>query len=123
MEQVHAQYRIAVPHGAGYNKLWPLLDWPGDKDERPVYGLDRRSLLHNGRPVFDVIVLPHPDHRATLERQCPEALPAAVMAGDPCFDRLVASQEDRELYRSKLGTGWDKPSSRSPPPGASSHYW
>jgi hypothetical protein len=103
MERVRAGRRIAVPHGAGYNKLWPLQDWPGHRDDRPVYGLDRRSLLHNGHPVFDAIVLPHPDHLVTLERQCPESLHAAVLAGDPCFDRLVASFEDRELYRSKLG--------------------
>lgn len=103
MERVQARHRFAVPHGAGYNKLWPLLDWTGDKDDRPVYGLDRRSLLHNGRPVFDAILLPHSDHLDTLQRQCPEALPAAVMAGDPCLDRLVASLPDREVYRSKLG--------------------
>jgi hypothetical protein len=102
MERVRAGYRFAVPHGAGYNKLWPLVDWLGDKDERPVYGLDRRSLMHNGRPVFDALVLPHPDHLATLERQCPESLPAAVLAGDPCLDRLVASLPDRERYRERL---------------------
>ncbi|GAB3456308.1 hypothetical protein [Actinophytocola sediminis] len=104
IERIQAGYRLAVPHGAGYNKLWPLLDWLGDKEDRPVYGLDRRSLLHNGEPVFDALVLPHPDHLLTLARQCPESLPAAVLAGDPCLDRLRASLPDRERYRERLGT-------------------
>lgn len=103
MERIRAGYRLAVPHGAGYNKLWPLQDWFDDQDDRPVYGLDRRSLMHNGRPVFDALVLPHPDHLTTLERQCPESLPAAVLAGDPCLDRLRASLLDRETYRDRLG--------------------
>lgn len=103
MERVRAGYRFAVPHGAGYNKLWPLLDWLGDKHDRPVYGLDRRSLMHNGQPVFDVLVLPHPDHLRTLERQCPESMSAAVLAGDPCLDRLRASLPDRDTYRDRLG--------------------
>jgi hypothetical protein len=103
MERIRARHRFAAPHGAGYNKLWPLLDWAGAREDRPVYGLDRRSLMHNGQPVFDAIVLPHHDHLATLEKQCPESVPAAVLAGDPCLDRLVASLPDRETYRSRLG--------------------
>ncbi|MBP2323012.1 hypothetical protein JOF56_003397 [Kibdelosporangium banguiense] len=103
MERIQARYRFAAPHGAGYNKLWPLLDWDGAREDRPVYGLDRRSLMHNGQPVFDAIVLPHHDHLTTLEKQCPESVPAAVMAGDPCLDRLVASLPDREAYRSRMG--------------------
>ncbi|TCO57963.1 CDP-glycerol glycerophosphotransferase family protein [Actinocrispum wychmicini] len=103
MERVRARRRFAAPHGAGYNKLWPLLDWSGDSSARPVYGLDRESLLHNGVPVFDAIVLPHTDHLETLARQCPESLKHAVVAGDPCYDRLVTSLLDRDLYRSKLG--------------------
>jgi hypothetical protein len=104
MELVRARRRFAAPHGAGYNKLWPAWDWAGSDDERPVYGLDRRSLLDDDlRPIFDAIVLPHPDHLVTLARQCREAVPFAVVAGDPCYDRLVMSMADRDLYRSKLG--------------------
>jgi CDP-Glycerol:Poly(glycerophosphate) glycerophosphotransferase len=47
-------------------------------------------------------VLPHPDHLRTLERQCPESLEAAVLAGDPCLDRLRASLPDRDTYRDRL---------------------
>lgn len=103
MERVNATFRFAVPHGAGFNKLWPLTDWNGDKNDRPVYGLDRRSLLRNGRRVFDALVLPHQDNLNTLRRQCPESLPAAVLAGDPCLDRLTASLPDRDRYRELLG--------------------
>lgn len=103
MECIQARRRFAAPHGAGYNKLWPLQDWHGPKEDRPVYGLDRRSLMHNGEPVFDAIVLPHQDHLATLSRQCPESLGAAVLAGDPCLDRLVDSLDHRADYRAKLG--------------------
>lgn len=103
MERIRAGYRFAVPHGAGFNKLWPLPDWDGDKDDRPVYGLDRRSLLRNGRRVFDALVVPHQDNLKTLRRQCPESLPAALLAGDPCLDRLAASLPDRDHYRERLG--------------------
>ncbi|WP_146107905.1 CDP-glycerol glycerophosphotransferase family protein [Actinokineospora auranticolor] len=102
MEDVPALRRFAAPHGAGYNKLWPRWSHPGA--ERPVYGLDRESLLdRDGSLVFDSLVLPHPDHLRTLARQCPEAVPAAIVAGDPCFDRLVACQADRERFRAGLG--------------------
>ncbi|MEV6350496.1 hypothetical protein [Actinoplanes sp. NPDC051851] len=33
----------------------------------------------------------------------PEAVPAAVVAGDPCYDRLIASRPFRAAYRRRLG--------------------
>lgn len=104
MGDVAAVRRFTAPHGAGYNKLWPAwaTDEPGS--ERQVYGLDRRSLLgEDNQPIFDAIVLPHHDHVATLTRQCPEAVGAAVIAGDPCYDRLCASLGAKDKYRSRLG--------------------
>ncbi|HEX5401564.1 MAG TPA: CDP-glycerol glycerophosphotransferase family protein [Pseudonocardiaceae bacterium] len=103
LEDIPARRRLASPHGAGYNKLWPA-DLLTDEDgTRPVYGLDRQSLLHNGEPTVDALLLPHQDHLATLSRQCPEAVSRAVVAGDPCFDRTLACREQRERYRHELG--------------------
>jgi hypothetical protein len=103
MGEVGAVRRFTAPHGAGYNKLWP--SWATDESgERQVYGLDRRSLLgEDNQPIFDAIVLPHHDHVATLTRQCPEAVAAAIIAGDPCYDRLCASLGAKDKYRSRLG--------------------
>ncbi|ADJ48645.1 hypothetical protein AMES_6819 [Amycolatopsis mediterranei S699] len=99
-----ATARFAAPHGAGYNKLWPAWAWPGLKDDRPVYGLDRASLLDDdGQPIVDALLLPHPAHLSTLSRQCPEAVPYAVVAGDPAYDRLLVCREHREHYRERLG--------------------
>jgi hypothetical protein len=38
-----------------------------------------------------------------LNRSCPEAVAAAFVAGDPCFDRLAASLPLREIYRRAVG--------------------
>lgn len=104
LADVSAKKRFAVPHGAGYNKIWP--DWarPVMGGTRPVYGLDPASLLDTrGRPILDALILPHPEHLATLARQCPEAMHTAVVAGDPCYDRLIVCSEQRERYRAELG--------------------
>ncbi len=99
-----AKARFAAPHGAGYNKLWPAWAWPGPDDDRPVYGLDRASLLDDDdQPIVDALLLPHPAHLTTLSRQCPEAVPYAVVAGDPCYDRLLVCRAQRDHYREQLG--------------------
>ncbi|OLF17438.1 hypothetical protein BU204_10810 [Actinophytocola xanthii] len=104
MGEVPAKKRFSAPHGAGFTKLWPAWAWPGDADARPVYGLDRESLLDAvGGPIFDALVVPHPDHITTLARQCPESVPYALVTGDPCLDRLLASASRREHYRTGLG--------------------
>lgn len=106
LEDVPARKRFAVPHGAGYNKVWPAWARPMMGGTRPVYGLDRRSLLDGrGRPVLDALMLPHPEHLTTLTRQCPRVVDSAVVAGDPCLDRLVACVAGRDHYRDRLGIG------------------
>jgi len=40
---------------------------------------------------------------ARLRRYCPEAVPAATVAGDPCLDRLRASLHLRDSYRHAFG--------------------
>jgi len=59
--------------------------------------------MRDGRVLADAIVLSHNKELAVLRRQCPEAVAAAVVAGDPCFDRLVASLPHRSTYRAALG--------------------
>ncbi|WP_326698891.1 hypothetical protein OG909_17225 [Streptomyces sp. NBC_01754] len=53
---------------------------------------------------MDALVLSHPEQLERLRRVCPEAEDAAVLAGDPCFDRMLAARPYRERYRRALGT-------------------
>ncbi|WP_254406476.1 CDP-glycerol glycerophosphotransferase family protein, partial [Streptomyces sp. AC627_RSS907] len=45
----------------------------------------------------------HPEQRERLRRACPAAEKAAVIAGDPAFDRMLAARPHRERYRRALG--------------------
>ncbi|MFD7922156.1 hypothetical protein ACFV3R_23385 [Streptomyces sp. NPDC059740] len=69
----------------------------------PTFGLSREWLLAEGEPFVDALVLSHPEQVARLRRACPEAAPAAVLAGDPCFDRMLAGRAHRERFRRALG--------------------
>ncbi|MGI5193519.1 hypothetical protein ACQEVY_07735 [Streptomyces sp. CA-288835] len=70
----------------------------------PVFGLSPEWLLaENGTPIADALVLSHPEQRERLSRACPEAVHTAVLAGDPCFDRILAAREYRDRYRRALG--------------------
>jgi len=84
---------MVVPHGMGYNK------YLGDG----VFGLSSPWLLHRDRLVPSIIVLSHTEQLARLAAACPRALVAATVAGDPCFDRMVASRPLRESYRQAFG--------------------
>ena len=70
---------------------------------RSVYGLSRESLVRDGSVVASAIVLSHQEEYRRLADAVPEALDAAVVAGDPCFDRLAVSQPRRRHYREVLG--------------------
>jgi hypothetical protein len=59
-------------------------------------------LLHDGQSFVDALVLSHDEQAARLASIVPEAIPAAVVAGDPCFDRLRASRPLRGAYRRTL---------------------
>ncbi|WP_018541956.1 hypothetical protein [Streptomyces sp. MspMP-M5] len=65
--------------------------------------MSREWLLADGKPFVDGLVLSHPEQLARLRRACPEAEKAAVLAGDPCFDRMVAAGPYRERFRRALG--------------------
>lgn len=90
---------ITLPHGANYLKR------VGSSDRQWVAGLSRRDILPAGRPLPAAVVLPHRDDSDELARSCPEALPVAVVAGDPAHDRMVASLPHRAAYRAALGIG------------------
>ncbi|MFJ6570734.1 hypothetical protein ACIQNU_25295 [Streptomyces sp. NPDC091292] len=65
----------------------------------PEWVLSERT----GRPVADALVLSHPEQIARLRRACPEAAHTAVLAGDPCFDRMLAARPYRDRFRRALG--------------------
>lgn len=53
--------------------------------------------------VPSAIVLSHKEQLERLALSCPQAVPVAVVAGDPCIDQLRASLPFRESYRRALG--------------------
>ncbi|WP_315888604.1 hypothetical protein [Streptomyces sp. P17] len=72
----------------------------------PVFGLSPEWLLDAfGRPIADALVLSHPEQYERLRAACPEAAPTAVLAGDPCWDRILAARPYRERFRRALGVG------------------
>jgi hypothetical protein len=81
---------VAVPHD-GRTAGTPI-----------VCGLDSQQLIHNGRLLPAALVLSHESDLEVLKRQCPMALNAAIVAGDPCFDRLVTGLSRRGNYRRRL---------------------
>ncbi|GAA3175990.1 MULTISPECIES: hypothetical protein [Streptomyces] len=60
-------------------------------------------LLADGEPIADAMVLSHPEQLARLREACPAAAHTAVLAGDPCFDRLLDARPYRDRFRRALG--------------------
>lgn len=105
LHEVHAPL-LLVSHGADFGKAVQPAGGAGPELPKPiVYGLDAQRLTRNGRVLPAVLALPHDRHLDILERQCPQALPVAVVVGDVCFDRLAASLPHRRRYRDALGIG------------------
>ncbi|MEV7868719.1 hypothetical protein AB0P17_22095 [Streptomyces sp. NPDC088124] len=96
---------VVIPHGAGHNKITAFAQRGRPVIHRSVHGLSRQRLVRDGAVVPEAIVLAHHEELARLGRECPEALPAAEVVGDPCFDRVAASLAFRALYRQALGIG------------------
>ncbi|MFJ2647427.1 hypothetical protein ACIO1C_11940 [Streptomyces sp. NPDC087420] len=93
---------VIVSHGIGYNKtLRPTTGSPSLGD--PLFGLAPEWVLADGVPLADAMVFSHPEQIERLGAACPEAVPAAVLGGDPCFDRILAARHHRERYRRALG--------------------
>jgi hypothetical protein len=74
---------------------------------RSVYGLSREWLVRDGAVVPRAIVLSHEEQYARLADAVPEALGSAVIAGDPCLDRMMVSHPGRRGYREVLGADDD----------------
>lgn len=91
---------IILPHGMGYNKT---LATGRPEARKPVFGLSPEWLLHQGMPIASSLVLSHAEQRDRLAGACPEAVDTAVVAGDPCLDRMIASAPLRPAYRRALG--------------------
>jgi hypothetical protein len=94
---------VRVSHGAGQIKLLTDVTALAPGEPRPPGMLSRRHLLHEGRLVPAAIVYAHDRDLEELSRSCPEALPVARVAGDPCVDRIMAGLPGREAYRRALG--------------------
>jgi hypothetical protein len=100
--EIHAPL-VLMAHGAGHGKTARPLDRGGPvAGRRPVFGLEERRLVHGSRVLPSALVLAHRSEREILRRQCPAALPVAVVTGDICFDRLVLSMTGRDAYRRAL---------------------
>jgi hypothetical protein len=63
------------------------------------------GLVFHGRVIPSSIIVPTARDREILARDLPEAAPAAVVGGDPCYDRLAASLRLRDAYRQCLDVG------------------
>ncbi|MFJ8969833.1 hypothetical protein ACIRNS_13370 [Streptomyces anulatus] len=111
---------VVLSHGIGYTKRLaapstehraPSTDADADPAappqgaSTPVFGLAPDWLLADGAPLADALVLSHPEQFDRLAAACPEALPTAVLAGDPCFDRMLAARPYRDRFRRALGVG------------------
>ncbi|MDX3502715.1 hypothetical protein PV689_12385 [Streptomyces sp. ATCC51928] len=104
---------VILSHGIGYTKRLaaPISDRRlagvegGDSlsGPPPVFGLSPDWLLSEGAPLADALVLSHPEQFDRLAAACPEALPTAVLAGDPCFDRMLSARPYRERFRRAFG--------------------
>ncbi|WP_342030714.1 hypothetical protein [Streptomyces melanosporofaciens] len=99
LDRLHGRLAV-LSHGVGYTKKLLVTEAGGHE---PTFGLSPEWLLANGEPFVDGLVLSHPEQLERLRRVCPEAEEAAVLAGDPCFDRLLAGRAYRERFRRALG--------------------
>ncbi|HZP53134.1 hypothetical protein [Actinocrinis sp.] len=94
---------VVFSHGASRNSLarprrrgaLPVLG--------PVLGFSPSELIRGGMLVPSALALGHDRELRLLEEGCPQALPAARVVGDPCYDRLIAGGGMRESYRRALG--------------------
>jgi hypothetical protein len=105
IHELHAPLAV-MAHGAGHGKpVRPPAHGGGMTAQAMVYGLDPQRLVRDGRVLPSAVVLAHEDELEILRAQCPEAVPAATVAGDICFDRLAVSMVRREEYRRAIGVG------------------
>jgi hypothetical protein len=104
LEQLHAPV-LKVPHGAGFSKYPSVWPGPGPAAARELRESDSGHLVYHGRVTAAGIVVGTTSQLERLRRGCPPAAEVAVVAGDPCLDRLTASLPRRDAYRLALSTG------------------
>jgi hypothetical protein len=107
LEWVHAPV-MTMLHGVGYTKYPVRWDGEGVETRREAAGTEPARLITHGRTIASTIILPTGNQVERLRRSCPEAASIALVAGDPCYDRLAMSLPNRELYRHALGVGEKK---------------
>ncbi len=88
---------LLVPHGIGHQKLYP--------HQRVISGLNPARLVRDGHVVPKRIGLSHSNQLRYLRQNCPQAEPNAVVVGDPCHDRMLASLNRAARYRRLLDVG------------------
>ncbi|PSK97676.1 hypothetical protein CLV63_10764 [Murinocardiopsis flavida] len=100
---------VVLPHGIGYNKLekgkGKREKGKGKREKGSTFGISAETLIRHGALIPAALVLSHPEQLDRLRSGCPEAVPRAVVAGDPAFDRILAGLPWRARYRRALGTG------------------
>ncbi|SFQ43869.1 hypothetical protein SAMN05421810_107177 [Amycolatopsis arida] len=93
---------LLLPHGAG-SLMSRRLSRKAGAATTPTTGLDRELLTFRGRVLPAALALTSDDELPALRELCPEAEPVAVVAGDICLDRMLASLPLRRRYRDALG--------------------
>jgi hypothetical protein len=101
IEQVHGKM-LVLPHGAGATRS-RRFSRKARGATRPTTGLDSELLTSRGRLIPSALALSHHAEIDVLRGTCPEAESVAVVAGDICLDRMIASIPFREQYRNALG--------------------
>lgn len=96
LHRLHAPV-LLVPHGIGHQKLYP--------HQRVISGLNPARLVRDGHVVPSRIGLSHSNQLRYLRQNCPQAEPHAVVVGDPCHDRMLASLHRAARYRRLLDIG------------------
>ncbi|PSK90953.1 hypothetical protein CLV63_12180 [Murinocardiopsis flavida] len=107
---------LRLAHGNGYNKYSNREPGAGSREpgagsrepgagsrEPGAFGLTEDTLKYGDRVVPSAIGLSHFEQLDRLAEGCPDALPRAFIAGDPCYDRLIASLPRRLNYRHAFG--------------------
>ncbi len=79
-----------------------LLEWVHAPVMKLPHGVRPSS---NGSAIAAAIMLPTRSQVERLRRSCPAAAKTAIVAGDPCFDRIAASVPRRDAYRRALDVG------------------
>lgn len=102
LERLHAPV-LGLSHGIGFSKLAVRYEGLGGEAPLEVAGMERAGLISHGRVIPSALIVPTARDLEVLTRYLPETAQAALVGGDPCYDRLAASLHLREAFRRVLG--------------------